>query len=201
MNFKTSETKKNLARAFAAECQDGARYQFMAKQAEADGLIYIKLTLKSLAKNEMAHAKLFYDYLLEEGGDNFKAGFSADYPYIVPELKSSLIEDSKLEKELGEEIYPAFAKVAKEEGFNDIAETFEMVAKVEKSHAQILNFLGKNYKGGGVYKQKEKHVLRCSNCGHISLQKQGWDICPLCNLGQGYIEIDYSKIYEDVACK
>jgi rubrerythrin len=69
MDFNESQTKVNLAKSFAAECQAGARYQFMATQAQMEGLVYVKDTMKMIAKNEMAHAKLFYDYIIEKSGE------------------------------------------------------------------------------------------------------------------------------------
>ena len=76
MNFNDSRTKVNLARSFAAECQAGARYQFMATMAQSESLVYIKDTMKMIAKNEMAHAKLFYDYIIENGGVVYGAGYT-----------------------------------------------------------------------------------------------------------------------------
>lgn len=196
MNFNESKTKQNLAKSFAAECQAGARYQFMATQAQMNKLFYIKDTMKMIAKNEMAHAKLFYDYIVEKCGETCKVEFDADYPYVSPMLDVSLKNEEKIEREEFESVYPEFASVAKAEGFPDIAKSFELVAKVEKTHSAILNFLSSNYDNKTLYKYKGKTLLKCSNCGHIDYLSEGWQKCPLCNLEQGYIELNYQNAIE-----
>jgi len=199
MKFNESKTKQNLAKSFAAECQAGARYQFMATQAQNEKLVYIKDTMKMIAKNEMAHAKLFYDYILENCGEKCEVKFEADYPYVCPSLETSLEEEAKIEQEEFEKLYPDFAKTAKDEGFDDIAKSFEEVAKVEKSHSEILKFLTKNYKNNSLYKSRMKKVFKCSNCGHLECETEGWKKCPLCSLEQGYIAIDFSEILQKCA--
>lgn len=196
MDFNESQTKVNLAKSFAAECQAGARYQFMATQAQMEGLVYVKDTMKMIAKNEMAHAKLFYDYIIENSGECV-VDLKADYPYVEPSLESSLCAEMEIEQEEFESLYPEFARVAKEEGFKDIAESYELVAKVEKTHANILNIICKGYKKNTLYKSKAKRILKCSNCGHLAEQAEGWQECPLCSLEQGYITLDFTEAFED----
>ena len=199
MDFNISETKKNLAKAFAAECQAGARYQFMATMAQNEKLFYIKDTMKMLAKNEMAHAKLFYDYITENSGKDSVIEFDADYSYLESKLEVSLKKEAEIEKSEFKEIYPTFAEVARSEGFEKIAESFEKVAKVEYSHAKILEYLYKMYEKNSLYKNRVRQVLRCTNCGHLDYQSEGWKTCPLCSLDTGYIMIDYGKIFEESA--
>ena len=194
MDFNNSKTKQNLAHAFAAECQAGARYQFMATQAQNEQLVFIKDMLKMLAKNEMAHAKLFYDYILENSDSNCEVNISADYPYIEPALADSLKAEVEIELDEFKNLYPGFAEVAKEEGFDDIANSFLVVSKVEKTHAEMLKKLAKDYEKDSLYKNRQKVLMKCSNCGHIDLKSSGWEQCPLCSLGQGYIEINFSEI-------
>lgn len=194
MDFNKSQTKVNLAKSFAAECQAGARYQFMATMAQTEMLVYIKDTLKMIAKNEMAHAKLFYDYILEKGGE-CKVQLEADYPYVEANLENSLCEEMKIEKEEFDVIYPEFAKVARDEGFKDIAESFELVARVENTHAKMLKLLCEGYKNKSLYKSKNKMLLKCSNCGHFDYLTESWKECPLCSLGKGNIAIDFSEIF------
>ncbi len=197
MDFNKSKTKQNLARSFAAECQAGARYQFMATQAQLEKLTFIKDTMKMLAKNEMAHAKLFYDFIADKSGDIAKVEIVADYPFTEESLENTLKQEAKIENEEFEKIYPDFAKVARSEGFEDIAVGFDLVGAVEKTHAGILNYLYTNYKEKTLYKNKNKVVQKCSNCGHIAYQANGWKKCPLCNFDQGAIQISFSKIFED----
>ena len=197
MNFIESQTRKNLAKAFAAECQAGARYQFMATQAQNEKLFFIKDTMKMLAKNEMAHAKLFYDYIVENSGKDSIVEFEADYSYLESKLCISLLKEAEIEKHEFDEIYPTFAEVARQEGYKEIAQSFELVANVENSHARILEHLNKLYSNGKMYESKEKSVFRCTNCGHLAYLNVGWKTCPLCSLDQGYIALDFSKIFED----
>jgi len=199
MNFNESETKKNLAKSYAAECQAGARYQFMATMAQNEGLVYVKDTMKLIAKNEMAHAKLFYDYIVENCGDKCLAKFEADFPYVNSSLETSLKAEAEIEQQEFDTIYPTFAEVAKKEGFSDIAKSFLEVAKVEQSHAEMLKYLNKGYKGKNLYKSRMKRIFKCSNCGHFECKTEGWKKCPLCSLEQGYIAIDFSSIIEDCA--
>lgn len=195
MNFKESETKQNLARSFAAECQAGARYQFMATKAQNEKLVYIKDTMKLLAKNEMAHAKLFYDYIIDKCGKQCEVELAADYPYVDACLETSLQAEAEIEKEEFDKIYPRFAETARKEGFEDIAKSFELVAKVEKSHSEILKKLYKEYTANSLYNYKSKTILRCSNCGHLEYGTSGWKKCPLCSLEQGYIAIDFNDVF------
>lgn len=195
MNFNESQTKVNLAKSFAAECQAGARYQFMATQAQMEQLVYVKDTMKMIAKNEMAHAKLFYDYIVEKSGECV-VDLHADYPYVEPSLEKSLCAEMQIEQEEFDTLYPEFARIAREEGFKDIAESFELVAKVEKTHANILEVICEGYKKKSLYKGKVKRMLKCSNCGHLAEQAEGWQECPLCSLNQGYITLDFTEAFE-----
>lgn len=194
MDFNNSVTKTNLARSFAAECQAGARYQFMSKMALTDQQQFLSDTMKTLAKNEMAHAKVFYDLILEMSGGNVKnIPIEAGYPFEKPELKNSLLEESKIDLAEANNIYPSFARIAKDEGFLDAAKAFEMVANVEATHHKILQYLGNLYKSNKMYKREKPTNWKCSSCGYINNSKEGFKSCPLCKLPQGYIIIDLEK--------
>lgn len=194
MEFNESVTKTNLARSFAAECQAGARYQFMSKKALADEQKFLSDTMKTLAKNEMAHAKIFYDYIIEKNNGSVKnISIEAGYPFEMSDLKSSLMEESKIELSEADNIYPSFARIAKDEGFLDIAKSFEMVANVEATHHKILDYLGSLYKSNKMYKRNAPTEWKCSSCGYVSISKEGFKECPLCKMPQGYIIIDLEK--------
>lgn len=197
MDFNKSKTKQNLARAFAAECQAGARYQFMATEAQTEKLLYVKDTMKLLAKNEMAHAKLFYDYIAEGCGGACKVEINADYPFVAPGLENGLCQEVAIEQEEFKKIYPIFAEEAQKEGFDDIAESFNLVAEVEKTHAGILDMIYKGYKDGTLYKHENPVLCRCSNCGHIDYAKTGWKKCPLCNFEQGAIMLNFNEVFNN----
>ncbi len=194
MNFNESTTKTNLARAFAAECQAGARYQFMSKMALQDQQKFLSDTMKTLAKNEMAHAKVVYDYILKYNGGSAKnIAIEAGYPFDEPALETSLKEESLIELSEAENIYPSFARIAKDEGFVDIARSFTEIAQIESTHHQILKYLADLYETKKMYKRDKPTEWKCSNCGHVEIKKEGWKTCPLCSMPQGYIIIDIEK--------
>ncbi len=194
MDFNESTTKINLARSFSAECQAGARYQFISKIALSDSQKFLSDTMKTLAKNEMAHAKVFYDYIIEKSaGKSKNIGIEAGYPFESPELKTSLNSSAETELSEAKNIYPSFAKIAYDEGFDDIGKSFEMVARVEETHYEILDYLSKLYKSGNMYKRKIPTKWKCSLCGYVENAKNGFKECPLCKAPQGFIIIDIEK--------
>lgn len=198
MDFNESVTKTNLARSFSAECQAGARYQFMSKMALQDQQKFLSDTMKTLAKNEMAHAKVFYDHILNYSGGSVKnISIEAGFPFDEPKLESSLLEESKIEEAEANNIYPSFARIAKDEGFADIAKSFEMVANVEATHHQILKYLASLYSKRKMYRRDTPTEWKCSNCGYVSISKDGFKECPLCNMPQGYVIIDFEKELQD----
>ncbi len=197
MNFEESKTKVNLARSFSAECQAGARYQFMSKLALQEQAQFLSDTMKTLAKNEMAHAKIFYDYIIEKSGGNVKnIPIEAGYPFEDPKLCNSLLEEAKIELAEADNIYPSFARVAKDEGFYDVAKSFEMITNVEQTHHRILEYLGKLYNSKKLYKRQEQTEWKCSSCGYVQLSKDGFKECPLCHSPQGFIIIDLKRELE-----
>lgn len=190
VDFEKSKTKINLARSFSAECMEGAKYQFMAKQAETENLAYLKSILKTLAKHEMSHAKVFWDYLQ----DNAKKvenniDMTYGYPFECGELVDNFKFHSKNEQELSDHIYPAFAKIAKDEGYDDIAHSFKLIATVENCHSALLDQIYTKLKGKKLYKSQKSQKWKCNQCGFEHTAKQAWDTCPLCKYPQGYAEI------------
>ncbi len=201
MEFNESVTKINLARSFAAECQAGARYQFMSKMALQDSQKFLSDTMKTLAKNEMAHAKVFYDYIIEKSAGKCKnIAIEAGYPFENPELKTSLLGEAMIELSEAQNIYPSFAKIAYDEGFTDIGKTFDMVARVEETHHRMLNYLGNLYKSGNMYKRKVPTKWKCSVCGYVENAKEGFKECPLCHAPQGFTIIDMEKENTEINC-
>ncbi len=194
MDFQSSITKENLARSFASECQEGARYQFLAKMAGNEGYQYMSMLIRTLAHNEMAHAQQFFNKIVELGGNQTQnIEIKAGYPFRSGELKQVLYNESENERMSGESIYPKFASIARDEGFNDVADLFDMVSKVELTHQRTLlelfNALSKN----SLYKcTSGKHAFKCDECGTIILDKSAPKTCPLCKMGQGYFRIDFS---------
>lgn len=190
VNFEQSKTKVNLARSFSAECMEGAKYQFMASQAENEQLEFIKSTLKTLAKHEMSHAKVFWDYIQQYSKNvvsNIDMTFG--YPFECGNLADNFKYHSKNEYELFENIYPAFAKIAEDEGYLDVAHTFKLVATVENCHSMLLKELGDKLKSGKLYKSTKCIKWKCDKCGFEHTDKEAWKECPLCKFPQGYAEV------------
>ncbi len=197
MNFDDSTTKINLARSFAAECQAGARYQFMSKQATTEKLDFLANTLKTLAKNEMAHARIFYDYIINNSKDIKNIPIEAGYPFVDPKLECALPNEANFELFEAEKVYPSFARVAQDEGFNDIAKSFTMIAEIEQTHSKINKFFADGYKNKCMYKSKVPTIWECSNCGHKETLKQAFDTCPVCSMPQGYVIVNYLQVIDD----
>lgn len=195
MDFNQSKTKENLARAFAAECQDGARYQFMAQAAMSEGFMFISNALKTLAKNEMAHASTMYRLMLDYcKGKEDNVPIEAGYPFEPSALKQSLHTASEIEEYESKNIYPSFAKVARDEGFPEIANALTLIAEVENTHALRLQALNNLYRANKLYKSSKPVNWECSNCGHQECAKQAWSTCPLCGYAQGYVIIPQNII-------
>lgn len=190
VDFEKSKTKVNLARSFSAECMEGAKYQFMAKQALTEDYAFIQTTLKTLAKHEMAHAKVLWD-LLQENCKKLETNIDMTYgyPFECGELCENFKFHSKNELQLAEHIYPAFAVVAEDEGYPEIAHAFNLIATVENCHSALLKQIGDKLKSGKLYKTSKKIKWKCSQCGFEHTDKQAWQMCPLCKFNQGYVEI------------
>ncbi len=189
MEFSQSKTKESLARAFAGICQDGARYQFISKSALSEGYSYIADQLKMIAKNKMAHASVLYNIMLEKNEENDNVTIEAGYPFESEILQTSLRSSSDIEKNEGKNIFPHFAKIAQDEGFDDIANTLSLISEVNLRNAEKLSFLAEKFDDGTLYSDDKINTWTCSNCGHSEEKKEAWDKCPLCSYPQGYVII------------
>ena len=189
-NFEQSQTYKNLARAFAGECQAGARYQFLASMCEQNQFYYLKNILKKLAKNEMSHAKIFYDLIINNSADLARnIEICAGYPFKSGDISETFMHSMENEKSESENIYPSFAKIACDEGFKDIANIFNMVAGVEKVHTALLEQIWTKLKNNKLYKSSQQQKWKCDECGFEAVLKSAWNNCPLCKKVQGYVQV------------
>lgn len=203
MDFQKSKTKQNLARSFAAECQEGARYQFLSKKAMGEDLQYLSAILRTLAHNEMAHATRFFQEIESHGGaETQNIEICAGYPFSGGELAVALKKEAENERSSAEKIYPKFAQEAREEGYDDIAELFEMVAEVERSHEHALDCVSRALQTGSLYKSKNgESSFKCDNCGIVVRAKMAPTKCPLCEMKQGYYRIDFEQIFNNNCAK
>lgn len=189
MQFKKTKTYTNLARSFAGESQAGMRYQLIAKLAIAEEYPVLADVVRTIAKNETYHAKTFYDTLIQKAGNSENIELNAGYPFQFGTLAESLEFAAHGEKSEHDEIYPTFAKEAREEGFDDIADLYERVAGVERDHEIVFRYLANAINDGVLYKRNKPTLWVCSECGYRATTKEAWKICPLCKAKQGYVEI------------
>ena len=189
MDFTKTQTFYNLARGFAGECQAGMRYQLTAKAAMKQGYEVLADTIRSIAKNETNHARVFFAALLQNAGSCDDVHIDAHYPFHAGTLEDNLRFAAMDEESEAEELYPSFARIAREEGFGQIALKFEQIAKVESHHRVIFNYLYEAFKDGSLYSADRPMLWVCSECGYMHTSKDAWNICPLCGASQGEVEI------------
>ncbi|MBR5451811.1 MAG: rubrerythrin family protein [Clostridia bacterium] len=173
MELKGSRTEANLMAAFAGESQARNKYTYYASKAKKDGYVQIAKIFEETAANEKEHAKIWFK-LLHDG-----IGVTA----------ANLEDAAGGENYEWTEMYPEFAKVAKEEGFDQIAYLFEEVAKIEKEHEERYRKLLANINGDLVFSRDNDCIWQCSNCGHILVGKKAPEVCPVCAHPQAYFEI------------
>ncbi|MDR2554207.1 MAG: rubrerythrin family protein [Fibromonadaceae bacterium] len=184
-DIKGTQTEKNLLTAFAGESQARNRYTFWASVAKKEGLDQIASIFEETASQEKEHAKRFWSFL--PGG---VVEITASYP---AGKSGSTLENldaaANGEEEEWKEVYPKFAKIAKDEGFNDIAVCFEKIAVAEKQHGKRYRDLYNNLKDGKVFKRNGKVVWRCRNCGYLHEGEEALKLCPACLHPQAYFEL------------
>lgn len=179
MEFEGSKTQKNLQAAFAGESQARNKYTYFSEQAKKDGYVQISKIFEETANNEREHAKIWFKLL--NGGE-------------ISDTLTNLEAAASGEEYEWTEMYPTFAKEAKEEGFDKIAYLFEKVANIEKHHDERYKQLHKNVAEGAVFEKKEKVFWICLNCGHIIEDIKAVEQCPVCAHPKAYFAmrvIDY----------
>lgn len=183
-SIKGTKTEQNLLAAFAGESQARSRYTLFAKKAKEEGYEQIARVFMITAEQELSHAEMFFSRL--EGGEvTITAGYPAG---VVADTMTNLREAAAGEREEWSDLYSSFASTATEEGFNDVAAMFRMVAKVEVEHEQrylkLLDRLEKNEEFSG----DEDQEWQCMHCGYVHKGKNAPKRCPVCGKEQGYFE-------------
>ena len=186
MELKDSQTAKNLLKAFAGESQARNRYTFAASVARKEGLEHVAAIFTETADNEKEHAKLFYKHLDSIAPTAIE--ITATFPAVAGDTAAQLKAAFEVENEEWTDLYPTFARIAREEGFNEIARSFEWVAKVEKEHEARFRRLHDHVVNGTVFQRGEKIYWRCRNCGHIHEGTTAPKLCPVCQHPQGHFE-------------
>lgn len=172
-SLKGTKTEKNLMAAYAGESEARNKYTYYASQAKKDGYVQIAALFEETAANEKEHAKLWFKLL--HGG--------------IPSTEVNLADAAAGENYEWTEMYPTFAKEAREEGFDNIAALFEGVAAIEKHHEERYLKLLENVKGALVFSKEGDQIWQCANCGHIVVGKAAPKICPVCQHPQAYFQI------------
>ncbi len=184
-NLKGSETNKNLLKSFAGESQARNRYTFFASVAKKEGYEQIAALFIETAGNEKEHAEVFFKHL--QGGD---LEITATYPAgRVGGTAENLLAAAEGELLEWGTLYPDFEETAKEEGFKEIAESFEEIAEVEERHEKRFRKLLDNVVNGTVFKRDETVPWKCRNCGYVHVGKKPPKECPACKHPQSYYEL------------
>lgn len=173
MELKGSRTEKNLMEAFAGESQARNKYTYYASVARKEGYEKIAAIFEETAANEKEHAKLEFRAFHQIGNtlENLRdAADGENYEHT--------------------QMYPEFARIAREEGFIEIAEMFEKIASVEKEHEKRYRMLADLLEKGELFKKQEKTTWHCRNCGYIVEGPEAPHVCPLCKHPQAFFEVN-----------
>jgi len=185
MELKGSQTEKNLITAFAGESQARNRYTYFASKARKQGYRQISEIFEETANQEKEHAKRLFKFMT--GG---MAEVAAAFPFgVIGETVDNLKEGADGENYEWTEMYPSFARTAREEGFDDIAAAMEAIAIAEKQHEKRYRKLIENIEKGVVFKRDEPVTWRCMNCGYLHEGKEAPDKCPACDHEQDHFEL------------
>jgi rubrerythrin len=184
-SIKGTKTEKNLLAAFAGESQARNRYTYFASAARKEGFEQIANIFLETAENEKEHAKIYFKHL--EGGD---VEITAAYPAgVIGDAKSNLEAAAAGENMEWTTLYANFAKIAREEGFLEVAISFEQISKVEKFHESRYRKLIANIAGNEVFKKKTTVKWHCTNCGYVHEGPEAPKECPACKHPQSYYEV------------
>jgi rubrerythrin len=186
MSIAGTKTEQNLLKSFAGESQARNRYEFFAKEAKKEGYEQISAIFQETANQEKEHAKRFFKFL-----EGRMLEITATYPAgKIGTTAENLKAAAAGENEEWTELYPEFAKIAKEEGFNEIAAAFTFIAKVEAEHEKRYLKLLKNIEDGTVFKKDGKVFWKCRNCGYVHEGDTPPEKCPACLHPKAYFELE-----------
>ena len=185
MEFKDSETKENLMRAFAGESQARNRYTFAAEQAKEQKLYVVEAVFRFTADQEQQHAEVFYDHLKELAGQNIQ--IEGSYPVDIYDTVLEVLKAAQHnEYEEFDPVYKTFGDKAMEEGFPQVAASFHQIAKIEKVHGDRFGELAELLEQNKLFISDVECKWMCLNCGHIHEGKEAPGKCPVCHHDQGY---------------
>lgn len=185
VDFQNSETKENLMRAFAGESQARNRYTIAAAQAKEQRLQVIEAVFTLTANQEKEHAEIFYNHLNSLSGDNIH--IDGSYPVDISNDVAKLLRFAQHnEYEEADDVYKSFAAKAKEEGFFNAANSFEMIAEIEKTHGNRFGMFADLLEQGKLFVSNVETAWMCLKCGNIYRGTAVPPICPVCHHDRGY---------------
>ncbi len=185
VEFRSSETRENLMRAFAGESQARNRYTFGAEQARKEKQQAIAQVFLFTAEQELAHAKVFYQHLKELSGETIQ--IDGGYPVDLADNLAELLRMAQHnEYEEHDDVYQRFGDKAKEEGFLQVASSFYMIAEIEKRHGDRFGQLAEWIEQNKLHISDIKTGWMCLNCGHIYEGEEVPERCPVCHHDRGY---------------
>ena len=186
MDFKTSETKTNLMRAFAGESQARNRYTFAASQAKKEGLQLVENVFLYTAGQEKEHAEIFYNYLRSMAGETIVID-NAGYPIDLADSTLQLLRMAQHNEYQEHDVeYKRFGDKAKEEGFTEIAASFHRIAEIEKVHGDRFGRFADFLEQNKLFVSDVETGWICLNCGHVYTGKEAPGQCPVCHHDRGY---------------
>ena len=185
MDFRNSETKNNLMRAFAGESQARNRYTIAAGQAREEKLYVIEAVFRFTAEQEKEHAEVFYNQLKELAGETI--AIDGTYPVdLSPNMSELLKMAQHNEYEEHDDVYKNFGDKAQEEGFGKAAMKFHKIAEIEKMHGDRFGAFAKLLEDNQLFVSKVETKWMCLNCGHVLTGVEAPKMCPVCRHEQGY---------------
>ncbi len=189
-NLKGTQTEKNILTAFIGESQARNKYTYFASVAKKEGFVQISSIFEETANQEKEHAKRLFKFLKSGDSVAINAEFSAGK---IGNTMENLKAAAGGENYEWTTMYPEFAKTARKEGFEQIADTMEAIAVAEKHHENRYNKLWKNIENESVFKKGEKLVWRCRNCGYLHEATEAPKLCPACAHPQSHFEVFVEK--------
>lgn len=188
MEFMETQTRNNLARAFAGESQARTRYTVYAGVARKEGLEWIARIFEETAANETVHAEEFLEHLQKLGGSADSIELTAGYPFQLGTTQENLRFAASGEHEENAEVYPAFAEMARREGYDEAARLWMQIARIEGVHHNTFSALADQLDAGNLHEKSEPVIWRCLNCGYTYEGTRACDPCPVCGKGMGWQE-------------
>ncbi len=198
MEFMHSETRQNLARSFAGESQARTRYSIYAQVAREENCEWIARIFEETAANEKIHAEEFLEMLENLGGCAENIDITAGYPFTLGTTQENLCAAADGEKHEHDEAYPAFAEVARREGYKDAARLWMQIARIEGVHHNTFKELEEQLLKGELTEKDAPVLWRCLNCGYVYEGVRACDPCPVCGKSAGWQEgpLDQKKLME-----